>query len=210
MAGLAMALNKSFKHQLEIGHKGELDIEGILQNYGWYTIPTYDYKSEYKKSPRLVCGKDTLFIPDIDASKNGKRIWIECKWKEGASHNNKRMVFNHGIPSYLYKSYLNVERVTGNPVWIFFIEGNQAELTRKEIQKGYKAPNRDNYPPNVLRGHLLSELKNIRLAVMEGISHTFFIQQDLLYFGMILGNYQVPIDTTYGDVFTSLDILEKS
>ena len=207
-----MVLKTNFEQKLEVGRNGELILENVLQNYGWHTIPTYDYKSEYKKSPRMVGKNSFLRLPDIDASKNGKRIWIESKWKEGASWTYSKRTFEHGIPLYLYDEYLKVEKITGDPVWIFFIEGNQAKLTQIEMARcirGGKAipPNRDNYPINILRGQLLSSLKSTRIQFMESTNHIFFNQADLLYFGVIVARWQVPFDI--GETFTSISILEQ-
>lgn len=212
MAGLAMVLKTNFEQNLEVGRNGELVLESILQNYGWHTIPTYDYKSEYKKSPRMVGTKDYLRLPDIDASKDGKRIWIECKWKEGASWTYSKRTFEHGIPLYLYNEYLKVEKITGDKVWIFFIESNQAKLTSIELARCIRGgkplpPDRSYYPPSVLRGQLLANLKQTRIQFMENTNHIFFNQSDLMYFGVIVAKWLVPLDIREPHV--SIDILEQ-
>lgn len=208
-----MVLSKSFEEKLKLGHDGELLIEKVLQDYGWYTIPTYDYKGEYKKSPRMIGDGKYLIVPDIDASKNRKRLWVESKLKEGASWTYSTCIFEHGLPLYLYEDYLQVEQITGCPVWLFILEANQAEITRKDLiryaNKKCKPPDRSRYPKNTLRGNRLSNLKQTRISELDNKKHIFFRQDDFFYFGVVHSTYSLLPICTYGDILVSLYILEE-
>lgn len=59
--------------------------------------------------------KDNFCVPDIDASKEKNRIWVECKRK-------KRMRSHPatGYPQKYHDHYRKVQEITGNKVFVVF------------------------------------------------------------------------------------------
>ncbi len=208
-----MVTKENFLLQLSKGHEGELAIEGVLQWHGWYTFPTYHYRSEQQKSPRLKNGKTSYVSPDIDACKNGRRIWVECKLEEGASWTYSLKRMDHGFALKYYEHYLKVQEITGCPVWIFFLEYDQVSRTKKDIEecrkKGRHEPPLIKYPENMLRGQLLSKLSPRHNPNRQmNADYVYFNQKDFLYFGVVReGFYLLPISDSSGDI-TDLDVLE--
>lgn len=218
-----MVTNDHFLAQLDKGHGGELAIEKVLQFYGWATFPTYHYKSEQQKAPKLKRivtkdGKDIIEFyvsPDLDAAKNGKRIWVECKLEEGANWTYSLGRFDHGFGLKYYEHYRKVEEITGCPVWIFFLEYDQTSRIEKDIElckhKNRPTPALVKYPKNILRGQLLSRLTprhNFNRQMDK--NYVYFNQKDFLYFGVVAKDtfclLQWEVD---GSNITSISVLEQ-
>lgn len=206
-----MVMSNHFQEKLKQGHEqGELPIEQILHQYDWYTFPTYHYRSEQHKSPGLKNYNDIYISPDIDASKNGKRIWVECKLEEGASWTWSKERFEHGFALKYYEQYLKVQEITGCPVWIFFLEYDQNSRTEKDffecVNKGRKLLPVVIYPKNMLRGQLLSKL-SIRKSKFNGKDYVYFPWDNFYYFGEVNG-ILLPTEIETTDI-TPFDILER-
>ena len=67
-------------------------------------------------------------IPDIDAAKEGNRIWVECK--------RKKMMFKYfatGYPEGNHYCYKKVQEITGDKVFVVFKD----DANRYDGQKYY-------------------------------------------------------------------------
>ena len=103
----------SFKDQLQFGQEFEDKFAQWLIKKGWHVIPKYLYVKE--GAPLLIGDIESYCVPDIDASKKGNRIWVECK--------RKKRMFKHpatGYPLSNHKSYKKVQKITGSNVFIVF------------------------------------------------------------------------------------------
>ena len=113
-----------FKKNLEFGKIAEKEIEAFFQKRGYYVVRSYDYNGGDNKSPKMFSYKNSndLILPDLDCSKNGVRIWIECKHYTSSPFNRKLKIFVHGILKRHYLQYLEVQKITGCPVYLFIKE----------------------------------------------------------------------------------------
>jgi hypothetical protein len=111
------------KPEFQRGHEGELRVADLLKRRGWCIVPSYDYSGkEGDMPPRLQGLKQAWPVPDLDISRNGERRWVEVKTKARADYTRTTQRYEHGIPLRHYRAYLDVERITGTPVWLFVVE----------------------------------------------------------------------------------------
>lgn len=115
------SFNQSAPYQF--GLIGEREIVKILQQHGAYVIPQYNYAEDDEfKGPRMHGHGDELILPDLDVCKRGARIWVEVKTKSDRSLHRITGDYVHGFNKNHYKHYLQVEKESGNEVWVVFIE----------------------------------------------------------------------------------------
>lgn len=96
---------------------------GWLQQRGWLIVPSYDYSGEDgNKAPKMHGVRLSLVIPDLDACRSGERFWVEVKTKWEATFTEKTQRLEHGISLRHYEHYQQVEKESGNPVWLFVLE----------------------------------------------------------------------------------------
>lgn len=137
--GLALGMN--FEEKIAFGNIAELEIAKILVEGGYFVIRSYDYvgKGENNKAPRMYGKIANLILPDLDACKEGKRTWIECKHYTDTPFNRKFQIFVHGIKLRHYKHYLEVEKVSGCAVMLFIkeIKNNEILYARLKTLKTY-------------------------------------------------------------------------
>ena len=108
-----------FDAMLEHSRQAEESVSRWLKTRGCGVIPSYDYNGKDKeKSPRLSMLKDRYVIPDLDVAKEGQRYWIEVKRYTHRPLNKRYGIYVHGIPERLYRDYLEVQRITGTPVYL--------------------------------------------------------------------------------------------
>lgn len=116
----------NFEKQLEYGRDFEDRFSRWMISQGWFVTPKYLFTEE---GAPLLIGKDSKYaIPDIDAAKDGKRLWIECK--------RKKMMFKHfatGYPIQNHECYKEVQRITGDKVFVVF----EDDANRYDDQKWY-------------------------------------------------------------------------
>ena len=103
----------NFEKQLLYGKEWEDRFSKWLIKQGWFVTPKYLFAEE--GAPILIGKEYSYAIPDIDAAKNGKRIWFECK--------RKKMMFKHfatGYPESNHFAYKRVQEITGDKVFVIF------------------------------------------------------------------------------------------
>jgi len=94
-----------------------------LRERGWHTIASYEYSGTANdKAPRLRGLNDSCVVPDLDASKDGRRIWVEVKTKSRPTQDYKTGRDEHGIPKRHYYDYLRVQAITGCKVYLLIYE----------------------------------------------------------------------------------------
>jgi hypothetical protein len=121
-----MELNdKAFRQKPEFlrGRSGERVVAKMFQRAGWYIIPSYDYCGDEKnKAPKLMGFAASHVIPDLDISRKGTRRWVEVKTKKEATFYRKKSRYEHGINYRHYLNYLEVQLITGDPVFLCIYE----------------------------------------------------------------------------------------
>jgi len=116
------------------GHSGEQMVAKLLQDRGWFVIPSYDYSGEDNdKAPRLQGNLRAYVIPDLDIARGGRRIWAEVKTKACATYTRITQRFEHGIPMRHFRDYRAVQDITGCSVWLFVYEENTGEVLCGEL-----------------------------------------------------------------------------
>jgi hypothetical protein len=117
------------------GHKGELIIKQILQKEGFYIIPSYDYSGNDGKAPKLYGLNKDFVLPDLDISKEGDRQWAEVKTKSSATYTYITKQLEHGIPLKHYNHYLDVQKITGTPVWLYIFEEDTRFILKGKLNQ---------------------------------------------------------------------------
>lgn len=104
---------KNFEAQLKYGKDWEDRFSKFLINKNWFVTPKYLFAEE--GAPILIGKNSKYAIPDIDAAKEGKRIWFECKRK-----NMMKKYPATGYAKRLHENYKKVQEITGDKVFIIF------------------------------------------------------------------------------------------
>lgn len=117
-------METKFKEKFDFGKIAEKEVEEAFYSKGFHVIRSYDYQGEENNSPRMFAleTKDNLILPDLDVSKDGKRIWVECKHYTATPFNRTYGINVHGIKKRHYKHYLKVQKITGNIVYLIIKE----------------------------------------------------------------------------------------
>jgi len=104
---------RNFENQLKYGKEFEDTFSRFLMKHGWFVTPKYLFAGE--GAPILIGLNSKYAIPDIDAAKDGQRIWVECKRKN-------KMKFHPatGYPKSNHICYQMVQKITGDKVYVVF------------------------------------------------------------------------------------------
>lgn len=122
------------------GKIGEDIVVDFMKSRGWLIIPSYDYCGESNNKPPRLIGKFKEFaIPDIDASRNGTRIWVEVKTKASYDETwigcDGNKLKEHGIPKRLFDHYMQVEKESGTDIYLVIYEIKTGCLLRGKLSK---------------------------------------------------------------------------
>jgi hypothetical protein len=108
---------QTFPQRLAHGRRVEHRAADILIRAGWYVVPSYDFTGrDGGKAPRLTGPFRGFVLPDLDAAKDGRRLWVEVKAKTGPTFHRKTQRWEHGINRRHYYDYQQVRLKTGAPV----------------------------------------------------------------------------------------------
>jgi hypothetical protein len=121
--------------QFRRGRNGEHIVAERLKRNGWYVIPAYDYSASDEHPPRMEGWTRRFIIPDLDACKAGRRIWVEVKTKTAPSLHRATNVLEHGIPLRHYEQYRQVEFETGCPVYLLVYEEQSRQLLWQKLSE---------------------------------------------------------------------------
>lgn len=120
--------------EFQQGRSGERVVASHLQSKGWFIVPSYDYSGEDgNKAPRLEGALASYVIPDLDASRDGRRIWVEVKTKTAATFTRVTQQYEHGISERHFKSYKQVQEITGTDVWLVIYEENEGAILAAKL-----------------------------------------------------------------------------
>lgn len=111
------------KEEFKRGRNGEQLSAAWLQSSGWYVIPSYDFAGEDgDKAPKMMGPLAGYVLPDLDVCRDGKRFWCEVKTKDEPTFTRITGQHEHGMSLRLFRQYKQVERHTGNKVFVFVYE----------------------------------------------------------------------------------------
>jgi len=109
----------TFPDRLRFGNGLEERVADGLRAEGWAVYKTYETGgAELLSDDRVIC------LPDILAFKDGRRIWVEVKNKTVTSWRGVTGKWQTAIDVKYWLDYLETERVTGIPVWLYFFHNN--------------------------------------------------------------------------------------
>ena len=111
----------NFKAALDIGKTGETKIAKWLMTQGRSVLPVYEIAENQYKGPALYCHSKSLVAPDMLVLGQNKKTWIEVKTKTAFSWHRNTQKFTTGIDFKHYLDYLDVAKITGIPLWLFFL-----------------------------------------------------------------------------------------
>jgi hypothetical protein len=94
----------------------------LLQEAGWHVVRSCLFTGEDDMPPRLEGLLAAYPLPDLDASRDGQRIWVEVKVKAAPTYTRVTGRHEHGLPLRLYEAYRRVQAITGCPVWLCVVE----------------------------------------------------------------------------------------
>lgn len=107
----------------EVGRAGERLVASFARRRGCGVIASYDFAgTDGQKAPRILFENAGLVIPDLDAARGGRRMWIEVKTLSDAAYNRRYGMRVHGIKCRHRNDYLAVEAQTGTPVFLAVLE----------------------------------------------------------------------------------------
>lgn len=111
---MAMTQN-DFENKLKYGQEGEVFIQNLFMKMGWFVMPKYLYVK--KGAPSLIGADVSYAVPDLDIADKGNRFWIEVKRKK-----LRDKYPDTGFQDRLVSHYIEVQKITGNKVFIIFID----------------------------------------------------------------------------------------
>jgi len=130
--------NDEFQRKLALGREFEKLIAAWLKSRGWRILPVYDYSGLGEdKAPKLEGAAPTpsLIVPDLLTARMGELKWVEVKYKTKADWTRKTSRLETGINLRLWKHYVEVQAVTGVPVWIMFVHEHEQEVRGESIDQ---------------------------------------------------------------------------
>lgn len=120
--------------EYRLGEAGERLVEEFLQRCLWATIPKRKYAGE--GAPMLEGTDVQTILPDIEAVKDGETRYVEVKTKSTYHvQRNKDNEKRHGIGFRSWRHYCDIQRDTGNEVWLFIYEVDTGTLCCASLDK---------------------------------------------------------------------------
>jgi hypothetical protein len=108
----------------------ERRVRGKLEAWGYFVIPMYAIE-DGNEAPCLRRFVERHVLPDLQAWRAGRGLWIEVKWKDSPDYYQKAGEYRHGVDLPKWDAYLEVERETGVPGYLAIVQcraGKAAEL----------------------------------------------------------------------------------
>lgn len=131
-----MSNKPPFAERLRIGQSIELAVmKWLVEEKSCHVIPTCDFSQPETDKPVMFTGKRKLVLPDLDVSGPLHRYWLEVKGKDAPSYTRITGREEHGLAWRMYRDYLEVERLTGNPVYLFVYEMSSGRAMCQSLAK---------------------------------------------------------------------------
>ena len=147
-------IQRSFEENLKYGKEWEDKFSRWLIEKGWFVTPKYLFA---KEGAPLLYGKNNKYaLPDIDAAKDGERLWFECKRKE-----MMKKYYATGYAQRLHNCYKEIQKITGDKIFIIF----EDKANRYDGKKYY--------------GNYIDELEKHNFSIdIQGKPHILFKYPD--------------------------------
>lgn len=129
----------SFEQQLATGQVGESLLARFFQGFGHSIIPVYEKErrdGEFR-GPQLFRAAGELVLPDmlVLGSKPGEVWFAEAKYKTVFSWHGNTGRWVTGVDQRHFKEYLQVEEITGIPVWLYMLH-RDSQPWKGDLERG--------------------------------------------------------------------------
>lgn len=122
--------------EFQMGRTGEHIVADFFRAKGWFILPSYDYSGEDgNKAPKLQGFDASYVIPDLDAAKDGTRVWVEVKTKSEPVLYRKTNELRHGIDARHFWQYRICQKITGCSVFLVIVELSTRALLCAPLSK---------------------------------------------------------------------------
>lgn len=111
----------SFEQSLAFGKAAETQIARFLLGRGFNILPVYEKTDDEKKGPQLYTPAGSFIAPDLFVFRGADVFWVEAKHKTAFSWHRATARWVTGIDRKHFREYNEVMRLTGWPVWLFFL-----------------------------------------------------------------------------------------
>ena len=113
-----------------MGRTAEEVIARLMMQVEWRVVPTYNYSGEDgKKAPKaLAIGGPAYVLPDLQLLRDGQVRWVEVKTKAKPLQWRNPQRKEHGVEERHFLDYIEIQRVSGAPVYICIFEQNSGEV----------------------------------------------------------------------------------
>lgn len=123
----------SFAENLAVGQLGESTIAQWFKSRGNSVLPVYEKQIDTGKGPRFFTPEGQLVAPDMFVMPSMN--WVEAKHKTNFTWHRKTGRWVTGIDLNHYADYLEVQRVSGRPIWLLFLHRDPIPHQR-DIEQG--------------------------------------------------------------------------
>jgi len=98
----------------------ERTVRAKLEAWGYYVVPIYAI--EDGGAPLLTGLVRAHVLPDLQAWRAGRGLWVEVKYKDSPAMYQRAREYRHGIDLPNWDAYREVERETGVPGYLAIIQ----------------------------------------------------------------------------------------
>lgn len=153
----------TFAQQLEVGKTGEGIVATWLKAKGYSILPAYDIEIPHGKGPQFYTPEQSLVSPDMQALivRNGQTfgMWVEAKTKTRFTWYRKARAWQTGIDLRHYNDYIEVQRISGLPVWLVFVHQDSTP-SKDDMRYGC--------PPECPAGLFFNRLDVLQVSAQSG------------------------------------------
>lgn len=108
-----------------VGQESEQICARYLSGIGYTVIPISEYTNNTGKkinAPMLLSPEGLRVSPDLLVMAARKSFWVEVKRKGEPTYYWKRSRWEHGVDTPNFEDYMEIQRTSGYPVYIFVHE----------------------------------------------------------------------------------------
>jgi len=131
------------------GLKGEKLVREWLKLRGFYVLPAS--LIDNGGAPALEGYLKKVIASDHLVAGRGRTFWAEVKTYQRAAFYQKYQRWVHGIPIRLWQQYLEAERITGIPGYLYILQLNERLILEgklSEIEVGSQKTEGHHHPPS--------------------------------------------------------------
>lgn len=123
----------TFAQNLAVGQLGESTIAQWCKSRGNSVLPVYEKEIDTGKGPRFFTPAGQLVAPDMFVLPSMN--WLESKHKSHFTWYRAKGQWETGIDLKHYLDYIEVQRVSGRPVWLLFLHRDPIP-DRRDLDQG--------------------------------------------------------------------------